>query len=584
MTSIISSDSLLVVDVGTVTTRAILFDVVDDSYRFLASGSAPTTAGAPFRNISEGVHRAIDQLQRITGRILTGADAQIIIPTASDGSGVDRFAAVISVGKPIQVVVVGLLESVSLDSARRLAATTYTRVAQVISLNDRRRQDARINAISRTRPELVLLAGGTEGGASQSVMKLLEPVGLACYLMPSEQRPEVLFVGNQSLHEDVQSALGGIIPVHFAPNIRPTLEVEQLDAAQSEISKLTGQIRMRQIAGVEELHNWSGGGLMTTCASFGRVVRFLNKVNPTKKGVLGVDVGAGSTTIAAAFADRLALNVFPQFGLASGLDGGMEYVSSSDVVRWLAMDVPENYVQDYIANKSLNPASLPVTQDELAIEQALARVLMNNAIQAAMKNFPVEAVSPHPGLLPFVEPIIATGSVLTQAAGLAHSAMMILDGLQPTGVTTLVLDQNQIISALGAAAAVNPILAVQVLDSNSLLHLGTVISPVCNVRAGTPVLRLKMTYESGHDAVVEVKQGVIEVLPLPYGQTARLQLQPLHRSDVGMGAPGRGGGLRVMGGSFGVIIDARGRPITLSNDRSRRLDLHKKWLWTLGGQ
>jgi hypothetical protein len=202
----------------------------------------------------------------------------------------------------------------------------------------------------------------------------------------------------------------------------------------------------------------------------------------------------------------------------------------------------------------------------------------------AIKNFPVEAVSPRTGLLPLVEPIVATGSVLAQASGLAQSALMILDGLQPTGVTTLVLDQNQIVSALGAAAAVNPVLAVQVLDSNSLLHLGTVISPVSSVRAGTPVLRLKMTYESGHDTVVEVNQGTIEVLPLPYGQTARIQLQPLHHSDVGMGAAGRGGGLRVMGGSFGVIIDARGRPIVLSNDRGRRLELHKKWLWTLGGQ
>jgi hypothetical protein len=123
-----------------------------------------------------------------------------------------------------------------------------------------------------------------------------------------------------------------------------------------------------------------------------------------------------------------------------------------------------------------------------------------------------------------------------------------------------------------------------VLESNSFLHLGTVIAPVGQARAGSPILRLKMTYESGHEASLEVKKGTLEVVPLPAGQTARLQLQPLHRYDVGMGAPGRGGTLRVSGGALGLIIDARGRPLVLPEDLNRRKELYRKWLWTLGGQ
>jgi hypothetical protein len=110
-----------------------------------------------------------------------------------------------------------------------------------------------------------------------------------------------------------------------------------------------------------------------------------------------------------------------------------------------------------------------------------------------------------------------------------------------------------------------------------------VISPVANVRPGTPILRLKIAYESGPERSLDVKQGALEVLPLPPGQSARLTLQPLHRADVGMGAPGRGGGLRrVWGGALGIIIDARGRPLILPEDRSRRAEVYKKWLWTLG--
>jgi len=582
-TSLVDAGSLLVVDVGSVSTRAVLFDVVAGRFRFLASGSAPTTAGAPYHNVSEGVRLALDRLQNVVGRRLIGADEQLIIPSASDGSGVDKFAATISAGTPLKVVAVGLLEDVSLESARRLAMTTYSRVVQSISLNDRRRQDARINTLIRLRPDLVLVAGGTDNGASQSVLKLLEPVGLACYLLPEHYRPDVLFVGNKALREEVKSSLRGLTTLHFAPNIRPTLEFERLDTAQSQVARVFNSIRSRQIPGVEELDVWSNGKLLPTSSAFGRVVRFDSKLHSNKKGVLGVDVGASATTIAAAFDGDLTLGVYPQYGLGYGSTEPVEDTSLEEISRWLVVEVPNEYVREYLANKACYPSALPVTAEDMAIEQALARVVMQNAVRQAAKGFPAQASSPGEGLLPWVEPILATGSVLTQAPSLAQSALMLLDGLQPVGVTTLVLDQNHIASALGAAAAANPLLVVQILDSNSFLYLGTAITPVGNARPGTPVLRLKLTYEGSQESSVEVKQGSLQVLALPQGQKARLQLWPLHGYDVGMGASGRGGSFPVTGGALGIIIDARGRPLALPADTAKRRELFKKWLAALGG-
>jgi hypothetical protein len=92
-----------------------------------------------------------------------------------------------------------------------------------------------------------------------------------------------------------------------------------------------------------------------------------------------------------------------------------------------------------------------------------------------------------------------------------------------------------------------------------------------------------MTYDSGEETSLDIKQGALEALPVPPGQPARLRLQPLHRADVGMGGPGRGGSVRVIGGVLGVVIDARGRPLSLPGDAGRRRELFKKWLWTLGG-
>src|SRR3972149_6788272 len=120
-TSIVNADSLLAIDVGAIPTRALLFDVVEGKYRFLAVGTAPSTAVAPFRHISEGVHLAILQLQTITGRTLLGVDQRVIIPSQADGSGVDACVATISAGKPLKVVAVGLLEDISTQSAQNLA-------------------------------------------------------------------------------------------------------------------------------------------------------------------------------------------------------------------------------------------------------------------------------------------------------------------------------------------------------------------------------------------------------------------------------------------------------------------------------
>lgn len=582
-TSLIDADSLLAIDVGGITTRVILFDVVDGRYRFLASGSAPTTVNAPFNDVGEGIRMALDQLQAITGRVLVDANEHFIMPGAADGSGVDSIAATLSAGPPLKVVAVGLLEDVSLESACRMANTTYARVVESIGLNDRLKPEVRIDAILRVRPDLILVAGGTENGASKSVFKLLESVGLASFLLPEAQRPEILFAGNQALKEEIKSSLGKLTRLHFAPNVRPSLDQERLDAAQTYLADLFRNIRSRQISGVHELNTLAGGGLLPTGMAFGRIIRFLSKVYDSTKGVLGVDVGATATTVAAAFGGKLTLGIYPQFGLGRGIIELSNHKPLDEITRWLHLDIPDDYIEEYVFTKALHPASLPATPEDLAIEEALARQAINASVKKLARGFPESVKRSRGGLLPWFEPIVASGSVLTRAPNMARSLLMLLDGLQPTGVTTLVLDQNHIAPALGAAAAINPILTVQVIESSTFLNLGTVISPVGQARPGTPILRLRMTLESGEETNLEVKQDALEVLPLPLGQTAKLHLQPLHRYDIGMGGAGRGGGLKVVGGVVGVIIDARGRPLRKVDDPARRREMINKWLWALGG-
>ncbi len=280
MMTVVDAESMLVVDVGSVTTRAILFDVVEGKYRFIAMGIARTTAAAPFHNIGEGVRLALDELHQITGRVFVDSQQQLILPGSGNGSGVDRFAAMISAGEPLKVVVVGLLEDVSGESARRLAETTYSEILQTFGLNDRRKPEARLNLMTRLKPDLIVAAGGTDGGASKSLLALMETVGLACYLTPESERPPIFFAGNAEMADGVKASMEGITPVYTAPNIRPALDQEQLGAAQFELAKFTCQIRSQKMPGVEELRSWAGEGLVPGATAFGRVVRFLRQGRP----------------------------------------------------------------------------------------------------------------------------------------------------------------------------------------------------------------------------------------------------------------------------------------------------------------
>ena len=578
-----SGTSLLSIDVGEVNTRAVLFDVVEGRYRFLAIGTARTTAQAPYNHIGEGINRAITRLEDITGRELIGDDDRLIVPSKLDGSGIDMFVGTLSAGPPLQVIAVGLLEDISLASAQRLVSTTYAQVVDTLGLNDRKKPEERLDIILSQRPDVIVIAGGTENGATNSVIRMVESVGLACSLMAPEQRPEVLFAGNKALNEEVETRLGTLTKHYFAPNVRPAIEVEQLSPAQTRMAEIFRSIRSTRIPGVGNLDEWSGMRLTPTSTAFGRIIQFLSKVYDPAKGVLGIDVGASATTIAAAFDGELSLGVFPEYGLGTGIPGLLKNASIEDIQRWIPLEVGEDYIRDYIFNKKIYPASLPVSTEDLAIEQALARQAIRRAIFAAEDGFPKKIGRSGIGMLPWFEPILATGSVLTRAPSVGHSLLTLLDAVQPTSITTIVLDQSNLAAPLGAAAPINPYLSVQVLESSAFLSLATVISPIANTRPGTPILRLHVTYESGDETSFDIKQGTLEALPIPMGEAARLRLQPLHRSDVGMGGPGRGGSVRVVGGMLGVVIDARGRPIRLPRDPSRRQDLYKKWLWTLGG-
>jgi hypothetical protein len=583
MSSIIDADTLLAVDVGSVNTRANLFDVVDGRYRLVATGRAPTTAGAPLFDIGEGVRLALDKVQRITGRRFIDESEALIMPVTNEGVGVDMFVATTTTGPKVRTVLVGLMPGVSMESIKRVAASSYLDVIAEISLMDRRREEEQIDVILSARPDLFLVAGGTDGGASDSVLRLVETVGVATKLMPMGEKPRVVYAGNQQLGALVQDLLGDQHTVALTSNVRPSIEHEDLAPARLRLNEVIDEVRAARVSGFDELHKWSGGHLMLSAEAFGRVVRYLSQIYSPDKGVLGIDLGSSQTTIAAAFDGALHVSVQSDIGMGTSSTGVLDHGGVAEIMHWLPMEMPESSVRDYIHNKALYPGTIATMVEELHLEYAIARQAIRSALSTAMRGWPSGKSAHTSWLMPALEPIIASGAVLARAPHPGYAALVLLDAVQPTGISTLVLDPHNLTPSLGVASGVLPIISVQVLESGSYVSLGTVVAPIGRSRIGRRIMRLRLEREgTGEDISGEVRMGQLVVLPLALGEQARLTLRPERAIDVGFGGPGRAGTLRVAGGAVGLIIDARGRPIILPKDPERQRELNQKWLWDIG--
>lgn len=113
----------------------------------------------------------------------------------------------------------------------------------------------------------------------------------------------------------------------------------------------------------------------------------------------------------------------------------------------------------------LHPHVLPTTQRDLLISQAFAREAIILTMEVARQN-KFDWLD--------ADLILATGGILAHAPKYGQAALMLLDALQPKGVTSLVLDRTMLIAQLGAMATVAPIAAVQVNENDAVTHrLGT---------------------------------------------------------------------------------------------------------------
>ena len=579
------SESILAIDCGSTTTQVTLFGLVGGEFRFIARGEAPSSVEPPWNDVMTSVKQAIQQLSEVTGWLFLDDRGQLITPERQN-SGVDTVVATTSASEPLRLVLAGIMRDVSLASARRAIGMSSAMVDGLVSVDGRDTAilssdvGGQLRLINELMPDAVVIVGGVDGGADKPVLQSVEAMALACSVLPEHSRPPLIYAGNASLRAQVAEIVGNQAELRAVDNVRPSLEVENLWPLRAEIEDLYRLRKMERLPGLGTLAAWTPLQILPTATAFAHTIQYLARLDGIN--VLGLDVGGATTTVAAVIDERADLLIRSDLGLSYSVAGILDHLPVGLISRWLPFEMDPVEISNALHNKAIHYRTLPQTRQELLLEQAVVREVIRLSLAEMATRWSRDGSLIYQGLVPTFHLIVGGGGVLSNAPNYGQAALILLDAVQPVGVFSLALDKARMVAPLGAVAAVNPLAASEVAARDALLNLGTVVAPIGSAREGETALSFKIDYEDGRSLEVEVAYGSLEVIPLPAGQIANLELRPTRRFDVGLGVKGQAGKTDVQGGILGIIIDARGRPLPIAADPEQQREKMQRWLWDMG--
>ena len=582
---------IIATDCGSTTTKAILIEKKGSEYRLVVRGEAPTTVEAPFEDVTRGVLNAIREVEELSGRkILEG---EKIIKTVKKKNGTDVYVSTSSAGGGLQMMVAGVVSTMTAESAARAALGAGAIVMDVIASNDGRLPHQKIERIRTLRPDMILLSGGIDGGTISHVVELGEMIGAADpkprfgvgYNLP------VIYAGNKEAREYIKKILKDKTALVVVDNIRPVLEKENLGPARHAIHELFMEHVMAHAPGYKKLIDWTDVDIMPTPGAVGLLIEKIGKSE--KIDVLGVDIGGATTDVFSVFSGIFNRTVSANLGMSYSISNVLVETGIDNILKWVPIHIEEGEVKNRIRNKMIRPTTIPHTIDDLKVEQAIAREALRLALEQH-KNMAVglkgvqqqrtisDAFSQSTSGQTLVNMmslnlIVGSGGVLSHAPRRSQSALMMIDAFLPEGITRLAVDSIFMMPHLGVLSTVNEKAAMEVFEKDCLIKLGTCIAPVGEGKEGIKAVTVKLEKTDGTKEDVVVKFGEMKLIEAKVGEKIKVDIIPEKRFDVGAGK-GKKIETEVEGGIVGIIIDARGRkPFVLHEDDNKRKEKLNEW-------
>lgn len=526
-----TSELSLLVDIGSAWTKATVVARSLGRWRIAAHAAQPSAwdEAELIATLAARLSGRVDP--RLSGRMaLLLADAPRI--------------AVHTPARPGRIALAAVSAELSGQAARLAAEAAGWVVVEAVTVDDGRGAAERLSALQSAEVDAWLVAGGFDADGGDGA---LEMAGLVAAARGGGQSP-VVWAGSASLTDRVGAYFApGVL--HAVSNPRPSAERENVLPLRSFLDALIERLVER------------GSARHLAPIGFGRAVAELGRA--ARLRVVGVDLGARYATWASADEHGIAdSRVVASGGLASPwltTRGGPSRIAHS-----LALAVDELAVADALQNLRARPGSVPQTDEELAIVQGAARELLGE----------LAANGPDPG---GIDLLIGSGRTIAAAPLPAQSMQLLLDGVRPIGIVQLAIDPSGALAPLGALRDDEIVEGLGTLRDDLLTPLGAAV--VCQGgRPGHASMRVTV-HRVGWPVLgpIEVRPAQLEVVALPRGQVAELEIEL--DPSVSLGAPRRTRKVHatVTGGAVGLVLDARDAPLQLPRRNDDRRAVLASW-------
>lgn len=585
---------ILATDCGSTTTKAILIEKVDGVYRQTYRGEAPTTVEEPAADVTMGVVNAVTEVGELAGRHFVDDDGKLIRPANAD-EGCDIYISTSSAGGGLQMMVAGVVREMTAASAKRAALGAGAIVMDVIASNDKRLPHEQIQRIRELRPDMILVSGGTDGGTTTHVVQIAELIAPAkpqprfgsAYRMP------VIYAGNADAAPLIEKTFDDSVALSVVPNLRPVLERENLGPARDAIHDLFLEHVMAHAPGYDKLIQWADAPIMPTPGAVGNILQTIAE----RQGInaVGVDIGGATTDVFSVFDGTFNRTVSANLGMSYSISNVCAEATLPVILRWVHIDMDERELRNRVKNKMIRPTTIPQTLEALVFEQAVAREALRLAyiqhkefattLKGVQQQRTVgDTFSQQTGGQTIVDNmkldlLVASGGVLSHAPRMEQTAAMLVDAFEPEGITTLAKDSIFMMPHLGVLAQVHPQAALEVFERDCLIYLGTCVAAKGTGKAGKPCFSYKIAGDSINESG-EIAVGDLRLVRLADGATAKITVEPARGFDLGAG-PGKPVERNIRGGTVGIILDGRGRPLELPEDRTTCKDAVTRWIEAL---
>jgi len=364
------------------------------------------------------------------------------------------------------MVVCGLVPALT-SKAAKLAA--FGAGAKVMKTFAYQLTDEDIREIRMIEPDILLLTGGTDGGNSDIILSNAAALSRDGGSFP------VIIAGNRSAQQDcVQVLEKSGHPVFCAPNVMPEINKLNVGPVQAIIREifLSRIIRAKGLSRTSELLD---GILMPTPSSVLEALTLLSEGTKHTRGLgelIAVDLGGATTDVySIAKGDpsnpSVLLRGLPEPYAKRTVEGdiGMRY-SANGVIEAIGMEMlvnfaarPESLIRDIVNSYHTDPSRLPETQEELAVDRALAIGAVSCALARHAGTLervytPIGPVDQQTGKdLTRTELMLLTGGALIYAPdlrGIVNAALSMQDPMTLTPKCVRILcDSGYILSAMG---------------------------------------------------------------------------------------------------------------------------------------